>query len=84
MYYSLLEQHADGSWWYNRTTFTDRKKAERYFKDWKPWKMAHEKMILEHDDTLPKEVLWTYDLKSFHNVAGEKLCTLKKYGDEAE
>ena len=73
MYYSLLDKNEDGSWWYHRVTFTDRKRAETYFKEW----TRKEKMILEHEATLPKETLWSYDLKHFHNISGELICTLK-------
>lgn len=67
IYYSLLEQHTNGAWWYHKLTFTSREEAEEYFKDWIWWDKNRPKKILEHTSSLPKKTMVTYDFKRFRN-----------------
>lgn len=78
MYYSLIERHDDGSWWYHLRTFTDKEEAEAYLKKWIWWDEGREKMVFEHKDSIPQETLWSYDLKHFYTIAGEQLFTVKE------
>lgn len=68
-YYSLLEQHTNGAWWYHRNTFTSRKEAEEYFKIWLTGDFIQKRprMILEHTDSIPDETMVTDDLRRFYN-----------------
>lgn len=67
IYYSLLEQHTNGAWWYHKTTFTSMEEAEEYIKDWLWWDKKRPKMIFAHTSWLPKETMVTYDFKRFRN-----------------
>lgn len=78
MTYSLLERHADGSWWYHKTSFRSRKDAEAFKETWINWDKDRDKRIIETEDSLPKETLWTYDLKHFYSLNGELLYTIRK------
>lgn len=78
MYYSLLEKHNDGSWWYHKTTFRSAEDAYKFREAWTKWDKDGNKRLIEHEDTLPKETLWTFDFKHFYNIAGELLCTIKE------
>ena len=73
MYWSLLEKHNDGSWWYHYRSFTDKKKAEEYMKGWIWWDKERPKMIIAHKEALPDETMWTYDFKKFHKQDGEEI-----------
>ena len=68
-YYSLLEQHTNGAWWYHKLTFTSREEAEERFKTWLTGAFIKERprMILEHTSSLPKETMVTYDLRRFYD-----------------
>lgn len=68
-FYSLLEQHTNGAWWYHKLTFTSREEAEEVFKDWLvgDWITPRPRMILEHTSSLPKETMVTYDLRRFYD-----------------
>lgn len=70
-YYSLLEQHTNGAWWYHGNTYTSREEAEERFKTWIWWDKERPKKILEHTSSLPKETMVTYDFKRFRNPYDE-------------
>lgn len=67
-YYSLLEQHNDGSWWYHRNTYTSRQEAEEALKRFCWFDEERKKMILEHNTEIPNIglSLYTRDLKHFY------------------
>jgi len=78
MKYSLLEQHNDGSWWYHGNTFDTWGEADDYRRRWIWWDEKRNKQIIGHDDDLPKETLYTYDLNHFYTVGGgDPVCTIK-------
>lgn len=64
-YYSLVEQHTNGAWWYHKKTFTSREEAEEYMKTWIWWDENRPKRIVEHTAPLPGKTLMSYDLKTF-------------------
>lgn len=66
-YYSLLEQHTSGAWWYHKLTFTSKKEAEERLKTWIWWDENRHKTIVEHTAPLPRETMMTFDLKTFLN-----------------
>ena len=76
-YYSPLEQHLDGNWWYHRKTFTDKKEVEEYVAKWIWWDTDRPKTILEHYHPLPDETLYTKDFITFYAIGGEKRITLE-------
>ncbi len=67
VYYTLLEQHTNGAWWYHGQTFTTVKEAADYWDRWIWWDEKRPKMILSHTSPLPRETMVTFDLKTFFN-----------------
>ena len=70
-FYSLLEQHTNGAWWYHKMTYTTKEEAEERFKTWIWWDKERPKIILEHTSSLPKETMVTYDFKRFRDPYDE-------------
>ena len=77
MYYSCLERHNNGSFWYHghKYTFESREKAEMFLKQWIPWDPEREKAIIEHEKLLPNETCCTFDFHKFENC-GLTLCVI--------
>ena len=76
MFYSLLEQHIDGKWWYHRKTFTTRAEAEEMLPRWIWWDPDRPKKIIEHETPLPAATLYTTDCRTFRDVSGEINVTI--------
>lgn len=65
MYYSVVEQHVDGSWWYHRETFETKEEALKYAQGALGWRDSRQ-MVLEHSTKLPDETLWTRNFQDFY------------------
>lgn len=74
-FYSLLEQHTNGAWWYHRLTFKSIKEAEEYNNGWIWWDKARPRKILEHKMPLPDLTLYTFDFREFYKQGGS-LCVI--------
>lgn len=75
-YYSVLEKHKDGSWWYHGHTFPTWGEADAYRKQWIWWDKDRPKTVIGHDDPLPELTLSTGDLRDFRSVGGPTVCTI--------
>lgn len=64
MYYSVVEQHIDGSWWYHRRTFETKEEALEYAQGALDWRDSRQ-IVFEHSNKLPDETLWTRDFEEF-------------------
>ena len=65
MYYSALEQHKDGSFWYHGHTFENKEDAEKFVADWISWDPGRIKKVFEHKKPLPDQTCCTFDFKHF-------------------
>lgn len=66
-FYSWLEQHIDGSWWYHPGyTFNTRKKAESDLQKATSWLGDRPTRIFEHDELLPQDfATYTFNFRVF-------------------
>lgn len=76
MLYSVLEQHADGSWWYH-PGFTRETRAEAELKSahsiW--WDLERPRRIFEHEFPFPQDhAICTTDFENF-SLAGDIIWT---------
>lgn len=79
MYFSALEQHNDGSWWYHGDTFGSRMEAEQFLKEWIWWDKDRKKEIVQHQLPFPgsgRRSYWTRDFRQFYNVGGREVCRI--------
>lgn len=65
MYYSVVEQHVDGSWWYHRKTFETKEEALEYAQGALDWRDSRQ-IVFEHSTKLPDETLWTRNFQDFY------------------
>lgn len=65
MYYSVVEQHVDGSWWYHRKTFETKEEALEYAQGALGWRDSRQ-IVFEHSTKLPDETLWTRNFQDFY------------------
>ena len=76
-YYTVLEQHADGSWWHHSKTFPTWGEAFDFVRGWIWWDGNRNKQIIGHDDPLPNRTLHTDDFNHFYAVGGPLVCEIK-------
>lgn len=78
-FYSLLEQHNDGHWWYhgNKVTFASFLDARDYMKRWIWWDEKRNKQIIGHDEPLPDKTLYTRDFTDFRDLYSTDIITVK-------
>ena len=72
MYYSVVEQHVDGSWWYHRKTFETKEEALEYAQGALGWRDSRQ-IVFEHSTKLPDETLWTRNFQDFYWVGSSIL-----------
>ena len=65
MYYSIVEQHVDGSWWYHRKTFETKEEALEYAQGALDWRDSRQ-IVFKHSKKLPDETLWTRNFQDFY------------------
>ena len=65
MYYSVVEQHVYGSWWYHRKTFETKEEALEYAQGALDWRDSRQ-IVFEHSTKLPDETLWTRNFQDFY------------------
>lgn len=53
MYYSLIEKHTDGSWWYHGDTFASHREAEKGLEMFVYWDKQRVKRIFAHKNPFP-------------------------------
>ena len=63
-YYSCLEQHTNGSWWYHGKTFLHDVEARGYIRTAIDWRDSMQR-IIRHTTELPKETLWSWGCREF-------------------
>ena len=70
MYYSVFEQHKDGSWWYHRRSFHSKLKAikDHNVRFW--WDATRVFTVRKHKVKLPEETLITTDFQHFYAPGG--------------
>ena len=77
MYYSLLEQHSDGSWWLHKgiCNYQSKEEAEQAFTKWfGGWDPARPHRIIEHKNPYPNDMSrCTNDDVHFEFAGGEKI-----------
>ena len=76
-HYTVLEQHADGSWWHHGKTFDTWSDAHDFMRKWIWWDEKRNKQIVGHDEPLPDETLSTNDFFHFHSIGGPVACEVK-------
>ena len=74
-YYSIVERHTDGRWWYHRKTFTTEQEARDYAADALRWRDSRQ-VIIKHSKPLPDETLWTVNFDDFY-WPGSTMLTYK-------
>lgn len=72
MYYSVVEQHIDGSWWYHRKTFETKEEALEYSSVALGWRDSRQ-IVFEHTNKLPDQTLWTRNFEEFLWVGSSTL-----------
>lgn len=70
-YYSCLEQHKNGSWWYHMKTFRHAVEAIGWCHNFLRWRDSVQ-TVIEHDEPLPQETLWTTDFENFCPVGDSR------------
>lgn len=76
-FYTVLEQHTDGSWWHHGKTFSTWGEAHDFMRGWIWWDEKRNKQIIGHDAPLPNRTLHTDDFKNFYEVGGPLACEIK-------
>lgn len=74
-YYSCLELHNDGSWWYHGNTFSSREEADAFIIKWIWFDDHRTKRIFEHSIPFPPfpdftHSYYTKDLHAFYLPGG--------------
>lgn len=72
MYYSVVEQHIDGSWWYHRKTFETKEEALEYAQGALDWRDSRQ-IVFKHSKKLPDDTLWTRNFQDFYWVGSSTL-----------
>ncbi len=79
MYYSLFEQHYDGTWWYHGDTYEERKDAEKELVEgFIYWDDERPKRIFEHRMEFSGETLSTDDFVRFFDICGNYIFSIEK------
>lgn len=77
MFFSCIERHVDGSFWYHGDTFQTREQAETFMAGWIPWDPDREKRIIEHEKPINPNngYCYTFDFHTFE-FGGITICTI--------
>lgn len=79
MYYSLFEQHYNGTWWYHGESYTTKEAAEKDLREvFIYWDKDRPKRIFEHRMKFSGETLSTDDFIDFCDFGGMYLFSIKK------
>ena len=78
-YFSVIEQHFDGCWWYHpRLTFDSKENAEEGFKKHFWWDLERPHKIIEHIEPFPQKYGWySTDLEKWYENYTDNLLCLK-------
>lgn len=73
-YFSIVEQHIDGRWWYHpRLTYNSKDEAREGFKKVFWWDLERPYKIVEHTIPFPQKTLYSGDCVNwFDNYTEER------------
>jgi len=75
-FYTPLEQHNNGSWWFHRLTFRNKQDALEYVDKAISWRDSHQ-VVIEHKTRLIDETLWTRDFDKFYWAGSTTIVACK-------
>ena len=76
MFYSVLERHVDGRWWYHPGASSETIEGAEKWASKRDWMLETRPMcIVKHINPFPKMTLSSYSLDGFCEIGSEIPCT---------